>query len=140
MRLLVLLLVAALLAGQNVSGWPSSQVSTAFAAEPSVHELWRTDRTTGFDGWTLQGTQVMDGRLVLGGAAPAATGTEVEGLTLPAGPAGTVGLAISPPHTSTAPFRELIPSWNAETPPGTWIEVRLRAQVGTAGTGGSRWT
>lgn len=141
MRLLVLLLVAALLAGTHMSGWPPAQASTALAAEPSVHELWRADRTTGFDGWTLQGTRVVDGRLVLAGDTPAAAGGEVDGLTQPTGPAGTVGLAISPPHATTAPFRELIPSWNAETPPGSWIEVRLRAQVGAGdGAGGGRWT
>ena len=68
MRLLVLFLVAALLAGTHMSGWPPAQVGAALAAEPSVHELWRAGRTSGFEGWTLQGTQVADGRLVLGGS------------------------------------------------------------------------
>jgi hypothetical protein len=146
MRLLVLFLVAALLAGTHMSGWPPAQVGAALAAEPSVHELWRAGRTTGFEGWTLQGTQMADGRLVLGGESSAAAGAEVEGLPVPAGPAGSVGLAVSPPRATTAPFRELIPSWNAETPPGAWIEVRLRAQVGASaqaeasGMGGGRWT
>ena len=129
MRLLVLLLVAGLL----VSGSPPAR-----AAEPPFHELWRADRTTGFDGWVLHGVRVVDGRLVLD---PTTTGigAEAEGLTLPAGAAG---LAIGPVRETSGPFQELIPSWNATTPPGTWIEVRLRARLGGDGSAGTagRWT
>ena len=74
MRLLVLLLVAALLAGSHMSGWPPAQIGAALAAEPSVHELWRAGHTAGFEGWTLQGTQAADGRLVLQGEGAAAAG------------------------------------------------------------------
>ena len=106
-------------------------MGTALAAEPPVHELWRADRTTGFDGWTLLGAQ---SRRWSAGDSLAegvpADGTEIEGLTLPLTPAGPVGIAVSPVQPTTAPFRELIASWNAQTPPGSWIEVRLRAQVG----------
>jgi hypothetical protein len=45
-----------------------------------------------------------------------------------------VGEAIGPVVTPSFPFSEAVPSWNADTPPGTWIEVRLRARIGT------RWT
>ncbi|MEU0275181.1 C39 family peptidase [Streptomyces sp. NPDC006307] len=34
----------------------------------------------------------------------------------------------SPRHTSTVPATELIASWNADTPPGTWIAVELRGR------------
>jgi hypothetical protein len=131
MRLLALLLVAGLL----VSGPPPS-----YAAEPPFHELWRADRGTGFEEWALRGTRVADGRLVLDAAATGAdAGADVEGLTLPAGPAG---LAIGPVRETSGQFQELIASWNAETPPGTWIEVRLRARLGAGGSAGpsGRWT
>ncbi len=36
--------------------------------------------------------------------------------------------------TQTVPFRELLPSWNALTPPGTWLTLEVRAQVD------GRWT
>ena len=121
MRLLVLLVVCGLLV--SGSPWP------AHAAEPPFHELWRADRGTGFEGWALHGARVDGGRLVLDPAAPAA-GADLDGLTVPDGPAG---LAIGPIRETSGPFQELIPSWNAETPPGTWIEVRLRARLGADG-------
>ncbi len=103
MRLLVLLLVAVVVVGLVLSLDPLP----TRAAEPPFHELWRADRSTAFEGWTLQ----------------------------------DVGLAVSPVRTTSAPFRELIDSWNAETPPGTWIEVRLRARIDDAASSGrwSRW-
>ena len=114
MRLLVLLVVCGLL--MSGSPWPVS------AAEPPFHELWRAERGTGFEGWSLDGVRVADGRLVLD-----ATGT---------------GLAIGPVRETSGPFRDLIASWNAETPPGTWLEVRLRARLGGDGGAGAsgRWT
>jgi hypothetical protein len=45
-----------------------------------------------------------------------------------------MGEATGPVVTTAFPFSEAIPSWNATTPPGTWIEVQLRARTG------SRWT
>ncbi|HZO27314.1 MAG TPA: C39 family peptidase [Chloroflexota bacterium] len=126
MRLLALLLVVGLLVSESPAA--------SHAAEPPFHEFWRADRSTGFDGWALHGTRVADGRLVLN-AATAGGGADVDGLTLPAGAAG---LAVGPVRETSAPFQELIPSWNAETPPGTWIEVRLRARLGAGPDG--RWT
>jgi hypothetical protein len=45
-----------------------------------------------------------------------------------------VGEAIGPALAIDFPFTEAIASWNADTPAGTWVEVLLRAQIGT------RWT
>lgn len=131
MRLRLLLLAAAVLVASLVS----DPVVTARAAEPPFHELWRSGRADGFAGWTLHGVQVAEGRLVLDAGNPGAR-HEVDGLMPPDGPAGTVGLAVGPIQPTSGQFRELIPSWNAETPPGTWIEVRLRANIGEAG----HWT
>lgn len=49
-------------------------------------------------------------------------------------PDGLLGVVSTPPVALAAPFREAIVSWNAETPPGSWIEVRLAAGRG------ERWT
>lgn len=40
----------------------------------------------------------------------------------------------SPVHTSTVPATEVIASWNADTPPGTWIQIELRGTYNDAGT------
>lgn len=45
-----------------------------------------------------------------------------------------VGEAISPVTGTDGGAAEAIASWNAETPPGTWIEILLRAQLA------ERWT
>ncbi|MEU7011695.1 peptidase C39 family protein [Streptomyces sp. NPDC046332] len=39
----------------------------------------------------------------------------------------------SPVHHSTVPATEVIASWNAETPPGTWIQIELRGTYNDAG-------
>ncbi|MGW5420809.1 peptidase C39 family protein [Streptomyces sp. NPDC003943] len=36
----------------------------------------------------------------------------------------------SPVHTSTVPATEVVASWNAHTPPGTWLQVELRGTYG----------
>jgi hypothetical protein len=131
------LLAALLLVGSLMSGLSPGQVATVLAAEPPVHELWRADRDAGFDDWTLRGVEVPeDGRLTLGLVEVSGAAVDLAGLTLPSAAEGTAGLALGPVRHTTAPFRELIPSWNAETPPGSWIEVRLRAQMAADG----RWT
>jgi hypothetical protein len=132
MRLLVLLLLAAVAtSGPAVNVVPAS----AQDAEVPVHLLWRADAGTGFAGWALDGVRATERGLMLDAAsASASTSTETSGLTRPDGRAG---LAVGPVQATAAPFRELIPSWNAETPPGSWVEVRLRARIG--GDDG-RWT
>ena len=124
MRLLVLTLISAVLA--TLTSTP------ARAAQPPYHDLWRDGPGSTFDGWTLRGVQAADGRLVLASdAQPATTTGDVDGLPLPG---SNAGLALAPVRETSEPFRELIASWNAETPPGTWIEIHLRARLG------DRWT
>lgn len=133
MRLRALLLVPFLVA-LAVSG----SLVPARAAEPPFHELWRADSRTGFDGWTLSGVRVENGRLTLDPSGASAD-QQVEGLGLglpDSSPGSISGLAVAPIQPTSAQFHELIPSWNAATPPGTWIEVRLRANIGEAG----HWT
>ena len=79
------------------------------------HRAWRAAEDA-FSGWRGDGTDVStDGVLRLGDGA-------------------REGEAISPVVRAGFAAREAIPSWNAATPAGTWLEVGLRARVG------SRWT
>lgn len=48
--------------------------------------------------------------------------------------AGFVGETTGPVVTAAFPFSEAVPSWNASTPTGTWLEAQLRVRLG------SRWT
>lgn len=114
-------------------GMICSPAANIQAAQPPYHELWRDGPESTFDGWTLRGVQVADGKLVLAPDAAPPTAADAEGLALPDG-AGTFGLALAPVHQTSEPFQEMIASWNAETPPPTWLEIHLRARVG------DRWT
>jgi hypothetical protein len=51
--------------------------------------------------------------------------------------AGTTGRWTSPWQATRFPFSQLIPSWNAETPKGSWIEVEIQAR--TAAGRETRW-
>ena len=46
-----------------------------------------------------------------------------------------VTLLLGPEQAAPAPFSAAIPSWIAETPPGSWIEVQLRARIAGHWTG-----
>lgn len=101
-------------------------VRPAGAVEPPFHQLWRQSGSSGFDGWSLAGVRVADGRLLLD-PSTAVPDAAIERAT-------PNGIAVGPERETSEPFHELIPSWNAETPPNTSIEVRLRARVD------GRWT
>lgn len=106
------------------------KASAGFAAErPPRHEVW-LQRGVEFADWTAVGALVdagarIDLRAPLVGRDESGRyhGGEYLAATL-TGPANQLA----------EPFDEAIVSWNAETPPGTWIEARLRALVG------DRWT
>lgn len=94
----------------------------------------------GFAGWTRSGVVLAgDGTLQLDPqtASPASDPYPpggYNGHNFYNGGNFLVGMATSPVVTPGFGFAEAIPSWNAATPPGTWIEAQLRAQIGT------RWT
>lgn len=104
-------------------------VSSQPAEGPAFHQLWRQGGDAGMAGWQLDGVRVEDGRFALGGEQSAQPLESVATRELAVG-----GVALGPEQSTAEPILELIPSWNAETPPGSWIEVRLRARVG------GRWT
>lgn len=92
-----------------------------------------------FADWTLAGTRLDEHGQVLLDAATARQERDpypaggYHGGSYYTGDAFLIGEAISPPVAVT-PFREAIPSWEADTPPGTWLEVWLRVRLG------ERWT
>lgn len=95
----------------------------------------------GFASWQRTGTAInANGELVLN-IATAAAGTDAyapggyNGGNFYNGGSFTVGEAISPIVTPASTFFEAIPSWNATTPAGTWIEAQLRARVAGTWTG-----
>ena len=49
------------------------------------------------------------------------------GTTIPAG--ASTATWTSPAHATGFGFSELVASWNADTPPGTWIQVEMRGQT-----------
>lgn len=45
------------------------------------------------------------------------------------------GTLVSPIHTTGQPVQTIVPSWNALTPPGTWLQLHLRVQLNKQWTG-----
>jgi len=68
------------------------------------------------------------------GKDPHAPGSYRNGLDYYNGSTFYYGTLLSPVHITHKPITTIIPSWNATTPKGTWLQVHLRVQV--AGT----WT
>ncbi|MFN2185136.1 MAG: peptidase C39 family protein, partial [Anaerolineae bacterium] len=88
-----------------------------------------------FAGWEMAGTRLgAQGELVLHRNTamletdPYEAGTYYEGNFYNGG-SYWVGEAIGPATIADFDFDELIPSWNAETPAGTWVEVLVRAEL-----------
>ncbi len=101
--------------------------------------LWRAAEG-GFTGWdTTGGIQLVNGELQLDFAS---AGTEVDpyapgdyyGGNFYNGGDFWVGEATSPEMPADFAFTEAIASWNASTPPGSWVETQMRAQLD------GRWT
>lgn len=115
---------------------PASAASSAYR---TGFTRWRA-ATNQFSSWQLNGvSRASDGTLQLNpatasaGVDPYAPGA-YNGHNFYNGGSFIVGEAISPAVTTSFGFFEAIPSWNATTPAGTWIETQVRAQ--SAG----RWT
>ncbi|MBU0926947.1 MAG: C39 family peptidase [Spirochaetes bacterium] len=74
-----------------------------------------------FSEWTVAGCSLRDGRLELDAATAGAIPGETPSLR---------GEALSPELASDFPFRSCVPSWNADAPDGSWLELSLRARSG----------
>jgi hypothetical protein len=132
--LLVLVLLLLLLAGALAA--PAAAESGGYATGLAA---WRA-ADGGFGAWELAGTALaadgtlrLDPQTAAAGNDPYPAGS-YHGRSFYNGGAFIAGEATSPVVEAGFGFFEAIPSWNADTPPGTWIEVQLRARVG------ERWT
>ncbi|HEX6086043.1 MAG TPA: peptidase C39 family protein, partial [Thermoanaerobaculia bacterium] len=92
--------------------------------------------SNGFASWTRSGVRIdasgaltLDVATAAAGVDPYAPGA-YNGGNFYNGATFVVGEAISPIVVPASPFLEAIPSWNATTPGGTWVETQLRARVG----------
>lgn len=114
---------------------------TTGGASPYMTSLTRWRAATGqFNDWqrtgvvvTADGTLHMDPQTAQSGTDPYRSG-RYKGHSFYNGGTFLVGEAVSPIVPSAFAFTQAIPSWNADTPAGTWVETQLRARTG------SRWT
>ncbi|MFC9942571.1 peptidase C39 family protein [Streptomyces pratensis] len=108
------------------SAAPSRTSSSPAAASPVDNHFWTT-----YTDWrcgTSAGARAVAGRrpgLVI--SAPAGSTDYTDPHT---GTTSTWEYATwtSPVHRSAVPATEVIASWNARTPPGTWIQIELRGR------------
>jgi hypothetical protein len=117
-----------------------STASSVSAKRGDVYQTglvrWRSAEG-GFSGWSLTGAKVnADGTLAFDTTGASAgndpyTAGSYNGGNYYTGSSFSVGEATSPEIASQFDYTEAIASWNATTPPGTWIEVQFRAQYGT---------
>ncbi|MGW1818042.1 peptidase C39 family protein [Streptomyces sp. NPDC002125] len=120
-------LAAAAAAGTAATAAPAAAAarsSSRAAASLVDNRFWTT--YTDWCGGAPEGTRAVAGRrpgLVI--AAPAGTTSYADPHT---GTTSTWEYATwtSPVHRSTVPATEVIASWNAHTPQGTWIQIELR--------------
>lgn len=95
---------------------------------------WRA-ADSGFAGWSREGTKLNSGALELD-PATAAAGTDpypaegYNGGNYYNGGSFKVGAATSPEIATPFSYKEAIASWNASTPPGSWVEIQFRAKYG----------
>lgn len=98
-----------------------------------------------FDGWTFSGTALTGGEVHLAAAATtvACTPEDVDGGWAAFDPAtglcrsesAVYGVLTSPPVSTSEAFQELVGSWDAVTPPATWIELHARLLQAPGWTG-----
>src|SRR5919198_6153846 len=130
MRTLVLVLGAVACAALPVSG--AGPAGAADAGYLASQFLWRADG--GLDGWERGAgtTRMADGRLALD-PATAQPGNDAAGAYhgkhfYNGGPY-VFGEATSPLTPAGFGITRAVPSWDVDTPPGSWIEVSVRAQL-----------
>lgn len=108
----------------------------AAAADSRQTSLWLNAGQAEFAGWQLNGLKASGDTLQLdpanlkAGRDPYAAGA-YKGGNYYNGGSFSYGEALAPYYSPPGGFDSAIASWNAVTPAGTWVEVRLKALVGT---------
>jgi hypothetical protein len=114
--------LAMLLVGALAFPGPKPAAGGGVAAAPSTEPgAWPTD----FSAWTTSAD--FAGGTSSPAVAPASVGDGA--LTLTAG--ATEGTWISPWLTTPEPFTETVPSWQADTPGGSWLGLDLQVRTPT---------
>ncbi|HXH87005.1 MAG TPA: C39 family peptidase [Gaiellaceae bacterium] len=133
-RTLVVLLLLLLAAVSALS----ASAKSGGAPYATDHDSWRASDGD-FATWSRSGVSLgADGKLRID-LATAASETDpypaggYQGRNYYNGGTYLVGEAVSP-DIAADPFTEAIPSWNAETPDGSWVETQLSARIA------GRWT
>ena len=120
-----------------IASLPATDAPEAHAAAPAASELWRTT-SADLAGWHGSGTTVSPFGLTLGADAKAATDPYGAGKwhsgNYYTGGAYRYGEAVAPYHSPPSTFDRAVVSWNADTPAGTWVALKVRALIG------SHWT
>jgi hypothetical protein len=133
--------LASLLLALFFAGMPPAQAAMPVAPYRTGLTRWRA-AAGDFQDWYLNGVQRMpDGSLALDTAGAYARhdpyrASGYHGHNYFNGGGFLIGEAVSPITRPGFRFSQLIPSWNAATPAGTWIETALRARIGPHWT---RW-
>ena len=95
---------------------------------------WRA-ADKGFAGWSLIGVHLDAGEALEFGGDGIVEGSDPKGgynqRNYYNGGSYWVGEATSPEIPADFDYKEAIASWNASTPPGTWVEVQFSAKYGT---------
>ena len=121
---------------EGAQGAPSEPYKTALDRWRAVDGHFTAWQRTGLT-LEAEGTLRLDPATSQAGNDPYPPGG-YEGRNFYNGGRFIVGEATSPVRATGFSFAEAIASWNAETPPGTWIETQLRARIGTGPQ--ERWT
>jgi hypothetical protein len=129
LMLSLITLLTTLAAEAQGNGQPYKVETVRWRASENQFARWQRDGVTLASNGTLQ----LDPQKARTATDPYAPG-KYRGGNFYNGGTFLVGEATSPIITPAFPFSEAIPSWNANTPAGAWIEVQLRARVG------SRWS
>lgn len=101
----------------------------AWRAAEGALNLWQRDGLLLTSGGTLQ----LDTQTTRTATDPYRPGSYY-GANFYNGGISSVGEALSPVMAAPFPFSQAIASWNAATPPGTWLETQIRVRIG------SRWS
>ncbi|MDQ5867011.1 MAG: hypothetical protein M3390_14955, partial [Chloroflexota bacterium] len=134
LRTRLYLLIAMLFSILPTTGTHAQNDGTSYRVETA---RWRSAEGN-FAGWQRVGVALASGG-VLQLDAPRSSGagaTDSHGPGRRARVSTLMGEATGPVVTTSFSFSEAVPSWNAITPNGTWIEVLLRARTTS---GWSRW-
>ncbi len=130
-RIAGILLVLIMIAGLSLSVWQTSLVQ---ADNSRGSETWLYNSGADFAGWRLEGLKADDQGLTLDGAAlksgndPYGAGG-YRGGNYYNGGSYIYGEAVAPFHAPPGGFDNAVVSWNAETPAGTWVALKLRALI-----------